>query len=104
MRMDSRGKSPMYYAAKRGDDDILRLLIQSGKEAKQNVFLDSNPLSIAAKRGHLSTVRLLLDSGAAVATGRMMGLVIKLGAKINHHRDVVKLMDKYWEDGYYDWD
>ena len=63
--MEDISKELLFSAAKKGDEDVVRLLLDTGK-----TDLDARgtkhgwtPLSWAARNGHLAIVKLLLATG-----------------------------------------
>lgn len=60
--VDEYGMTPMGYAAARGRESIVRLLLESGR-TKVNLkdAHGNSPLALAAREGHEPVVRLLLD-------------------------------------------
>lgn len=57
----------MFIAAQRGDVDMLKSLIESGKASAQDKDPDNiTPLHWAAINGQLAACRYLLDQGAEV--------------------------------------
>ena len=57
---------PLIVAARSGDADTVRLLLDRGADPNRGVEGDGSPLIAAARAGRLETVRLLLDRGAEV--------------------------------------
>ena len=87
--------SSLQIAAKEGQFDIVRLLLQSQTAEDQQESRYSLPLQMAAYHGHVSIVKLLLDYGAdANAEGDPYGTAIGAAA-FNGHLEVIKvLLDK----------
>ncbi|KAM5349338.1 hypothetical protein ACJ41O_005843 [Fusarium nematophilum] len=63
-RKDSRGQTPLWWAAVEGHEAIVRLLLDRGAHAETTDGRGRTPLWMAAPRGHVAVVRLLLDGGA----------------------------------------
>ncbi|MHC5542311.1 ankyrin repeat domain-containing protein [Singulisphaera rosea] len=61
---DGSGSQPIHHAARNGDTEIVRLLIDHGAEIKSESTRGHTVLYCAGGHGHLETVRLLLDEGA----------------------------------------
>ena len=66
--IDSRGNSPIHYAARFGFDHLITSLLRRGAEINPKGYLDFTPLFIAARFVKLSTVDLLIQNGATVDT------------------------------------
>jgi len=62
---DTTGRTPLLWAAKKGHEAMVRLLLEKGAEleSKDKIY-GQTPLSWAAKNGHEVVVKLLLDKGA----------------------------------------
>ena len=61
---DGRGDYPIHHAARNGDTEIVRLLIEGGADAHVVNDRGHTVLYCAGGHGHLDTVKLLLESGA----------------------------------------
>ncbi|PNY27023.1 Uncharacterized protein TCAP_03048, partial [Tolypocladium capitatum] len=62
--LDSHCKTPLFYAAEHGHEDIVELLHEMGADVNLQDAKDSRtPLSWAAENGHEAIVKLLLDTG-----------------------------------------
>lgn len=61
---DGRGDRPIHHAARNGDTDIARLLIDHGADVNAASTRGHTALYCAGGHGHLDTLRLLLDHGA----------------------------------------
>ncbi|XP_058789865.1 osteoclast-stimulating factor 1-like [Phymastichus coffea] len=66
--LDSAGNTPLYWAARAGHEDCVKLLLDLQNPAinAQNKMGDS-PLHVAASHGHLNVVNLLLEAGSDVS-------------------------------------
>ena len=65
-RVDGRGDYPIHHAARNGDTEIVRLLINHGANVNAANDRGHTVLYCAGGHGHLDTVQLLLDNGADV--------------------------------------
>ena len=100
---DSHGRTPLSYAAQKGHETVVKLLLQTGKVDVDSKDEDGRtPLSYAVEGGHEAVVRLLLDSGADVkrrlryvdwvkGTGQT---VLMLAVENGHEAVVVVLLDR----------
>lgn len=61
---DGRGDQPIHHAARNGDTEIVRLLIEHGADVNASNPRGHTVLYCAGGHGHLATVQLLLDRGA----------------------------------------
>ena len=61
---DGRGDPPILHAARNGDTEIVRLLIDRGADANATNARGHTVLYCAGGHGHRETVQLLLDKGA----------------------------------------
>ena len=61
---DGRGDHPIHHAARNGDTEIVRRLIQHGADVNAQNPRGHTVLYCAGGHGHLQTLRLLLDHGA----------------------------------------
>lgn len=64
MTRDGHGDPPILHAARNGDTQIVRLLLEHGADANATNDRGHTVLYCAGGHGHLETLRLLLDHGA----------------------------------------
>lgn len=57
-------RTPLHYAASKGYDDIVRLLVESGADIGDCGDGEATPLQLATGHAHHNTARLLLELGA----------------------------------------
>jgi ankyrin repeat protein len=62
--IDGRGDQPILHAARNGDTEIMRLLIEHGADVNFANDRGHTVLYCAGGHGHLGTLQLLLDHGA----------------------------------------
>jgi ankyrin repeat protein len=60
---DGRGDQPIHHAARNGDTEIVRLLIEHGADVTARNTRGHTVLYCAGGHGHLGTLRLLLSKG-----------------------------------------
>jgi hypothetical protein len=63
---DTDGQTPLYQAAWRGREDVVRLLLQKGADANSKDRYGETPLHVAANNGRLGVVQVLLANKANV--------------------------------------
>lgn len=63
-RTDGRGNQPIHHAARNGETEIVRRLVEHGADVNATTARDHTVLYCAGGHGHLETVQLLLDHGA----------------------------------------
>ncbi|SPO02207.1 uncharacterized protein DNG_04880 [Cephalotrichum gorgonifer] len=61
---DEKNYTALHYAAKGGQQDVLRLLLEHGADAEAEGDDERTPLELAAVAGKLETLETLLDFGA----------------------------------------
>jgi ankyrin repeat protein len=62
--LDGRGDQPIHHAARNGDTEIVRLLIEHGAKVSAKNTREHTVLYCAGGHGHLDTLRLLLNKAA----------------------------------------
>lgn len=63
--VDSQGVTPLWYAARTGNADLIRGLLEAGAKVDVTPYENSiQPIHIAARNGHVEAVRVLLEYGA----------------------------------------
>ncbi|KAH0542300.1 hypothetical protein FGG08_003327 [Glutinoglossum americanum] len=65
-KRDSEGHTPLWYAAERGHDRAVELLLKEGADVNLHGRAGITVLQRASIRGHSRIVKLLLDSGADI--------------------------------------
>ncbi|KAJ8673446.1 hypothetical protein QAD02_004708 [Eretmocerus hayati] len=112
--LDSAGNTPLYWAARAGHEDCVKLLLGLSNPAvnAQNKMGDS-PLHIAASHGHLNVVNILLEAGSDTSLKNSSGstaldLACDAATKNTiqmsqqNFRDNSKILHSYTEDDYND--
>jgi ankyrin repeat protein len=61
---DGRGDHPIHHAARNGDTEVVRLLIEHGADVNARNPRGHTVLYCAGGHGHLATLQLLLESGS----------------------------------------
>ncbi|KAJ8129674.1 hypothetical protein O1611_g3959 [Lasiodiplodia mahajangana] len=88
-------------AAKNGDEDAVRLLMQSGADLESKYSEEDGgnggkhgqtPLSLAAEKGHKAVVKILLDGGADLESEDSSGRTPLIFAINKGHEEVVQLL------------
>lgn len=63
---DYKGRTPLWFAAKSGADEVVSVLLRSGVQLDVRDDYRLTPFQIAAREGHEKIVTLLLDRMAAL--------------------------------------
>ncbi|KAL0929876.1 B-cell lymphoma 3-encoded protein [Colletotrichum truncatum] len=72
--VDAMGRSALFWAASRGDDRTVAILLASGADPNNIDYQLDTPLAFAADNGHTKCVRLLLEAGADTEPKRPPGI------------------------------
>uniref|UniRef100_A0ACD5YL37 Uncharacterized protein n=1 Tax=Avena sativa TaxID=4498 RepID=A0ACD5YL37_AVESA len=91
------GGTPMLYAAREGNVQIIRYLLDRGGDPSMPDERGSTPLHDVAMQGHSEAVRLLLSKGAPVDPVDHRGAPLHLAAS-NDHVEVVKVLLEHAAD------
>lgn len=92
------GLRPLYYAADKGDTNIVALLLKNNADinakAGKNFTtrLGQTALHAAARKGHLDVVKLLIENRADMEAKDEGGKTALDEAKGHNHQDVVRLL------------
>jgi hypothetical protein len=79
------GETPLEHAARYGNNEIVKLLINSGAR------LDGDELCFAAGGGHVETINLLIDNGANVNNKPDVSFAL-LNAFLNKQNEIAALL------------
>jgi len=71
--MSRAHKDKLSVAAASGDEATVKLLLESGGDAKSKDIDINVALSLASAKGHVNTVNILLDSGADIESRGYLG-------------------------------
>ena len=89
---DEVGNSPLHFAAKIGDQRIVRLLLKKGADINKANITGTTSLMIASKYNNSTTVKLLLEKGADPTLKNKTGLTALNFADMYKHDDVSFLL------------
>ena len=84
------GWTALHYAAAKGNNDIVRLLLAHSADVDATSAAGVTPLMMAAQNGHIYTVKLLHDAGADATLEDDSGRTVIAYAARNGHEDIVK--------------
>ncbi|KAF7171886.1 hypothetical protein CNMCM6106_006240 [Aspergillus hiratsukae] len=91
---DSRGKTPLFWAAANRQEALARRLIEAGVEIQfEELFF--SPVAVAASNGHEAVVQVLLQAGVDPDIEDIDGRTALSRAAENGHDAVVKLLLGY---------
>lgn len=86
------GRSPLSWAARSGQEAMVKLLLNRGVDIECTDNLGQTPIFFAAEKGHDAVIRLLVDSGAHVNAKDGNGCTPLLRAAKVGYLPVVKLL------------
>ncbi|KAJ4214203.1 hypothetical protein NW760_014816 [Fusarium oxysporum] len=88
------GRTPLTWAASEGYDDVIRLVLYTGKAAPDSPDnKGQTPLLLASRRGHDTVVKLLLETGEVQPDAKGVGgRTPLLIAALKNYETVVKLL------------
>jgi len=88
------GRTALMFASIYGYSDIVKILLES--DADVNIKPDDDTgwtaLIAAAQRGHVNVVKILIDAGADVTIRDKEGNTAQEMAKIEGHKEIVKIL------------
>ena len=91
-KRDSDGNTALAWAARRGHEAVVRLLLEKGADIKAKDDDRRAVLSAAAERGHEAVVRLLLEKGIDIEVKDNGGRTVLQAAARGGHEAVVRLL------------
>jgi ankyrin repeat protein len=91
---DRKGRTPLSYAAERGHEASIRLLLEKGARIEARDKDDRTPLSWAAMRGNEASICLLLEKGSEIETQDKDGRTpLSLAAHIGNEASICLLLE-----------
>ncbi len=84
--------TPLHAAARRGDAEMVSLLLKYGARPDTRCCDGDTALGYAAGEGHVQVVQLLLDAGADPTLGSHSGTPLEVARRVGHQR-VVELLE-----------
>jgi hypothetical protein len=91
-KIDDKRSTTLYWAAQRGHEAVVRLLLEKGADVEAKGRFRETALIGAARGGHEAVVRLLLEKGADVEAKDEYGGTALVGAAEGGHEAVVRLL------------
>jgi ankyrin repeat protein len=89
---DIEGATSLFWASRRGHDDVVHFLLNSGADPNTQTIYESTCLIEAARDGHLHIAKLLLDHHANVNMQTNDGATALMIASSEGHREIVKYL------------
>jgi ankyrin repeat protein len=89
---DLAGRTLLHYAARDGDMERVRDLLDAGADIDVRTALGSTPLMLAANEGYREVVEFLLSRGADIAARNSGGETALMTAAYGGHTQVVKFL------------
>jgi ankyrin repeat protein len=86
------GTTPLHWAARAGDAEVVRLLLRAGADANAANRYGVTPLSLAAISGNSSVIEMLLMSGADPNTSSREGQTTLMTAARTGNPDAVRVL------------
>jgi uncharacterized protein YegJ (DUF2314 family) len=88
------GETPVHQAAKYGQLETLRFLLERGGAVNAKSKQGVTPLHLAAGFGELKTVKFLLEKGAEVDPKEETGMTPIMAAQAQNHQEIVEVLKK----------
>lgn len=89
---DTRESSPLYWACRHSNEELVSLLLKSGAKVNIIDYYGYTPLFSAAETGNSQIVRLLLEHGAITPTRSKIGEYAFVMAAAKGHTRVVEMI------------
>ena len=91
-KVDSRGMTALMRAAMRGNEAVVRLLLEKGARTEIKAKFGQTALTIAVMQGHHALVQILLDKGANINTKGSSGETALMEAIDYGHEAIGQLL------------
>ncbi|KXX73089.1 Ankyrin repeat domain-containing protein 50 [Madurella mycetomatis] len=89
---DKGGRTPLSWAAERGHEAVIRLLLGKGADTESKDYMGRTPFRWAVERGHEAAIQLLLEKGADIESKDNKGWTPLRWAAERGHATVIQLL------------
>jgi cytohesin len=99
-KAEHHSETPLMYAAKNGNEEIVRALVESGAEIRAKDHFGRSACMLAAEAGHSNIFRFLVSRGADVneTSKAGLGLLEVLNPKTPDYRETIRYFMKHGLD------
>jgi ankyrin repeat protein len=89
---DHCGQTPLSWAARRGYEEVIWLLLEKGADIESKDIGGRTPLSWAVQQGHEEAIQLLLEKGADIESKDNVGRTLLSWAVQQGHEEAIQLL------------
>ena len=92
---DEQGNTPLHYALRNGNGDIIGLLLDRNAEVNSKNNQKNTPLHLAAQAGTIAVVKRLMKAGACVTAPNSQAYTAWGVALRHNHNELADLIDRH---------